>query len=128
MILHIDHHSGVPAYRQLIEQIQLQIATGHLRPGDSMPSTRSLSAEINLNPMTISKAYSQLERDGVLKRQRGKPLMVSTRSETVLPKTVEQSMRDSLREAAALTVQLGLSEQHAVRIFKNLIQESQPNE
>ena len=71
MLLVVDRHNGVPAYRQIMDQIRFQIASGVLRPGDALASTRSLSAELGLNPMTVSKAYGYLEKEGVLERRPG---------------------------------------------------------
>ena len=56
--------------------MKLQIATGVLPVGSEMPSTRAMSAELSLNPMTISKAYSLLDHDHVLERHRGQTLVV----------------------------------------------------
>jgi len=79
-LLVIDYHNGVPAYRQIMDQVKLQIATGMLPPGSEMASTRALSTELSLNPMTISKAYALLEHDGVLERRRGQTLVVRERT------------------------------------------------
>ena len=49
MLISIDHHSGVPVYRQLMDQIKFHIATGLLKPGDELPSTRVLSAQLGVN-------------------------------------------------------------------------------
>ena len=76
MLLLVDRHSGIPAYRQIMDQLRFQIASGVLRAGDELPSTRSLSAELGLNPMTVSKAYGFLEREGVLERRPGRSLLV----------------------------------------------------
>ena len=76
MLIVVDPHSGVPVYRQVMDQIKFHIASGILRAGDELPSTRSLSAELGVNPMTISKAYSYLERDEVVERRPGRPLVV----------------------------------------------------
>lgn len=127
MLIQIDHHSGVPAYRQLIEQIKLQIALGELSPGDSLPSTRNLSAEIDLNPMTISKAYSLLERDGIVVRQRGKPLAVAAASIQEQAQTVRATLRDALAPAAALSHQLGFSEEEALETFRTLLKQRNPS-
>jgi DNA-binding transcriptional MocR family regulator len=65
MLIVVDPHSGVPVYRQLMDQIRFHIASGLLKPGDELPSTRALSTELGVNPMTVSKAYSFLERSCV---------------------------------------------------------------
>jgi GntR family transcriptional regulator len=61
----------------LVEQIRRLIAGGQLQPGTEMPSVRELANSNAINPMTISKAYSLLEAEGLLERQRGKPMTVA---------------------------------------------------
>ena len=65
MILVVDPHSGFPVYRQIVDQVRLQVSSGALAPGDELPSTRSLSTQLGVNPMTISKAYALLEGEGL---------------------------------------------------------------
>jgi GntR family transcriptional regulator len=69
--------SGVPLYRQLMEQIRRLVAGGQLAPGAELPSVRELALEHAVNPMTISKAYALLEAEGLLERNRGKPMTVA---------------------------------------------------
>lgn len=68
--------SGVPIYRQIMDQIGHLLLSGHLRPGDRLPSVRAVATSLEVNPMTISKAYSQLESEGVLERVRGMGMQV----------------------------------------------------
>ncbi len=77
MLLEIDHHSGVPIYRQIIRQIRQQIMTGGLKEGDQLETVRNLAARLKVNPMTISKAYSFLEAEGLVERKRGIGLFVA---------------------------------------------------
>ena len=70
-------HSGEPIYRQLSEQIRRMVASGQLAAGESLPSIRDLALRHAINPMTVSKAYSLLESEGVLERHRGKPMKVA---------------------------------------------------
>src|SRR5687767_5712792 len=118
MLLVIDHHNGVPAYRQIVEQIRLQIATGVLSADQELPSTRALSAELSLNPMTISKAYSLLEHDGVLERRRGQTLVVRARHADDLETTKLDQLRRALAGPATIARQLGISPAQAVKIFR----------
>lgn len=76
----LNPQSGTPIYRQLIEQIRRLIAGGQLKAGDDLPSVRELAIEHAINPMTISKAYSMLEVEGLLVRQRGKPMQVAAKA------------------------------------------------
>ena len=76
LLIVVDSHSGVPVYRQLIEQVRFQVAAGLLRPGSELPSTRALSQELGVNPMTVSKAYGLLEEEGLVTRRPGLALVV----------------------------------------------------
>jgi GntR family transcriptional regulator len=75
----VNPQSGIPIYRQLVEQITRLIAGGQLGAGTELPSVRELALEHAVNPMTISKAYALLESEGLLERQRGKPMRVASR-------------------------------------------------
>lgn len=77
VILHIQPQSSVPIYRQIGDQIRRLVAGGQLAPGTVLPSVRDVAATYAINPMTVSKAYSQLEAEGVLQRQRGKGMAIA---------------------------------------------------
>ncbi|WCE05767.1 GntR family transcriptional regulator [Pseudoxanthomonas sp. JBR18] len=79
-LLSIQPTSAVPIYRQIVEQVQRLASAGQLRPGDTLPSVREVAAVHAINPMTVSKAYSLLEGEGVLVRQRGKGMAVAEQS------------------------------------------------
>ena len=121
-LLSIDHHNGVPAYRQIMDQIKLQIATGLLPPGSELPSTRALSAELALNPMTISKAYGLLEHDSVLERRRGQTLIVRERPAEAQRTAKLDPLRQQLTAAAHLAKQLDVSPAQAVKLFRELLE------
>ena len=78
----LNSQSDIPIYRQLVEQIRRLVIGGQLRAGDQLPSVRELALEHAVNPMTISKAYSQLEMEGLLIRQRGKPMQIAAQKIT----------------------------------------------
>ena len=121
MLLLIDHHNGVPAYRQIVDQIRLQVASSVLKPDDEMPSTRALSAELSLNPMTISKAYSLLEHDGVLERRRGQTLVVRALHEDDVQLRKVEQLRRSLAAPVLVARQLGFSPTQATKLFRELL-------
>lgn len=73
----LNPNSGIPIYRQVMEQVRRMISSSQLRPGDSLPSVREVALTHAVNPMTISKAYSLLEAEGLLERQRGKAMTVA---------------------------------------------------
>ncbi len=125
-LLVINHHNGVPAYRQIMDQIKLQIATGVLPAGTEMASPRALSAELKLNPMTISKAYSLLEHEGVLERRRGQTLVVRERTTGAIETDKNAHLRKHLAEAATMAGQLGISRTQALKLFRETLDSSQP--
>jgi len=123
VLILIDPSSGVPVYRQLMEQIKLLVASGVLRSGEPLPSTRALSAELGINPMTISKAYSFLEKEGVVERRPGLPLVVrAVGGEELQERKIEQ-LRGSLASVVAVVQQLGLSRDRALEIFRRMLDE-----
>ena len=73
----VNAQSGIPIYRQILEQLRRLVASGQLQPGDELPSVRELALLHAVNPMTISKAYSLAEAEGLLSRQRGRPMTVA---------------------------------------------------
>jgi GntR family transcriptional regulator len=63
--------SGVPLYRQLIDQVQAAIATGALHPGDQLPTVRQVAVDLEINPNTVMRAYREMEIRGILDTQQG---------------------------------------------------------
>jgi GntR family transcriptional regulator len=75
----LDGHSGVPVYRQLIDQVQGAIAIGTLRPGDQLPTVRHVAVELEINPNTVLRAYREMEIRGVLDTQQGTGTFIAER-------------------------------------------------
>ena len=71
MTFQLDTKSGVPIYRQIIEQVKYAIARGELEPGDRLPTVRQLAVDLSVNPNTVVRAYRELEIAGVLDTQQG---------------------------------------------------------
>ena len=67
----LDLHSGVPVYRQLIDQARGGIASGALNPGDQLPTVRQLAVDLQINPNTVMRAYRELELGGLLETHQG---------------------------------------------------------
>lgn len=121
MLIVVDPHSGVPVYRQLMDQIKFHVATGLLNPGDELPSTRALSAELGINPMTISKAYSYLEKDEVVERRPGRPLVVKSHNQEEFKDRKIAQLRDTLLPTVRMVRQLGINDNEAIRIFIDML-------
>ena len=69
--LSVDLKSGVPLYRQIIDQVKSGIATGAVGPGDRLPTVRQLSVDLSVNPNTVSRAYNELELTGLVETHMG---------------------------------------------------------
>lgn len=124
MLIIADPHSGVPVFRQIMEQVRFHVATGLLRPGDELPSTRALSAQLAVNPMTVSKAYSLLEAEGVLECRPGLPLVVRARRGRSSQRERLDQLRAVLGPAVTAARQLGLAPDEAAEAFRQLVQGS----
>ena len=87
----LDPSNGVPIYRQIIQQIEHAILAGRMKPGDRLPTIRSLAVDLKINPNTIAKAYGELEIRGILATQVGSGTYISDK------RPVEQDDRRNLR-------------------------------
>lgn len=97
MWFHLDPSSGLPIYRQLVDQVKQAVVGGVLRPGDRLPSVRDLAVDLAINPHTVAKAYQELEREGVITVPRGKGAFIAELGEGALPPRQE---REALLGAA----------------------------
>ena len=75
----LDMKSGIPFYRQIIDQVKTAIAAGGLEPGDKLPTVRQLAVELSINPNTVSRAYTELELTGLVENQMGSGTFVGHR-------------------------------------------------
>ena len=78
----LDLQSGVPVYRQIIDQVQAGIATSSLPPGHQLPTVRQVAVDLAINPNTVLRAYRELEIRGVLETQQGTGTFISYRKVT----------------------------------------------
>src|SRR5579871_1554148 len=75
----LDANSGVPVYRQLIDQVQAGIASGALVSGDQLPTVRQVAVDLTINPNTVLRAYRELEIRGTLDTQQGTGTFIANR-------------------------------------------------
>jgi len=92
----LDPHSGVPAYRQIIDQILGGIAAGLLRPGAQLPTVRQLAVDLAINPNTVVRAYRELEIREILSTQQGTGTFVTDKK----PKGGEVERRRRIAQLA----------------------------
>ena len=121
--------SGVPIYRQLIDQVKTLVATGALELGTFLPSVRQVAAELAINPMTVSKAYSLLEKEGVLEFVRGQGMKIrgTAASQEDLSQRQGQ-MIPLLKEVIVKASQLSLRPAKVMKMLEDLWNKEAKNE
>ncbi|UCH84777.1 MAG: GntR family transcriptional regulator [Candidatus Latescibacterota bacterium] len=106
----IDIKSGVPFYRQIIEQIKFAIARGDIEPGDRLPTVRQLAVDLSINPNTVVRAYRELEIEGVLDTQQGSGTFVGHEKPDVdrleRQRMLDQILTDLLARASSYGLSL----------------------
>ena len=116
--------SSEPIYRQLVDQVKRLVAAGQMAPGDGMPSVREVAQALALNPMTVSKAYSLLEMEGVLTRRRGLGMEVAARAGTAQSAHERaELLRPTLERAAMEARQLELDSDTVLSLFTQILKE-----
>ena len=122
-IFELHPSSGTPIYRQLIEQVHALIAGSRLLAGDMLPSVREVARAAQVNPMTVSKAYSRLELDGVVERIRGQGMRILEPG-TLGPLSERQrEFRDLAAPAIHRAIQLGLNEEQIRETLDQLLED-----
>ena len=115
----LNPQSGTPIYRQLAEQVRRMIAGGQLAAGAELPSVRELALQHAVNPMTISKAYSLLETEGVLERQRGKPMTIAAQSRAQAPRAHRlEQLEDELDQLVLAARQLEVTQDDLIKALR----------
>jgi GntR family transcriptional regulator len=116
-------HSGVPIFRQLGEQIRRMVTSGQLAAGAELPSIRELAVRYAINPMTVSKIYSILEAEGVLERNRGKPMTVAAGQSPKEPVGSRlRQLEPHLENLALAAKQLNLGERDVTRALRKKLE------
>ena len=97
----LDARSGVPVYRQIIDQVQAGLASGTLASGDQLPTVRQVAVDLEINPNTVLRAYRELEIRGVLDTQQGTGTFISDRKITQDDAEHERQLDQLVSEFAA---------------------------
>jgi len=115
--------SGVPIYRQLVDQVGALVAGGRLRPGDVVPSVRQVATVLGINPMTVSKAWGRLESDGVLIRERGRGMAVAARRETGSLADRRAEVQPLVDRAVTHALHLGFTPKEVMSMVRESLEE-----
>ncbi len=95
MNLEIDFRSGIPIYLQVVERIKERLASGQLKPGDQLPTVRSLAMDLRVNFNTIARAYRILDEAGIISTQQGRGTYIL---DAPLPETAEAMRQQALKD------------------------------
>jgi GntR family transcriptional regulator len=115
-----------PVYIQLIEQIQTRIISGYYKPGDKLPSVRDLAAEATVNPNTMQKALTELERTEIIHTNRTSGKFI-TDDKDMLKKLRESSAKNQILELIENMKKLGFNAQETLSLFQEIIALSERN-
>ena len=120
LTLHLDFHSGLPIYTQIINQIQSQLANRILKPGDQLPTVRALASELRVNFNTVARAYRILDEARIISTQQGRGTYIT---EIPPPEVSEKLRHESLTALTQRFIteafRLGFSEREVSQMVRN---------
>lgn len=117
----LDLHSGVPVYRQLIDQVRGGIASSSLSPGDQLPTVRQLAVDLAINPNTVSKAYRELELGGLLETHQGTGTFISQKKPNGNKADRERQLVQIAGECAARAGAAGFTVEELLESLRELL-------
>lgn len=123
MNIHIDSQSPIAMYRQIVDQVVRSLAAGQLVPGDQLPSIRSLSTRLRINPNTVIKAYRELELRGYAESRHGKGFFAADGASLQAREDWRGRAQESIRSAVMDALRMGMQETEVMDIVKQTIDE-----
>jgi len=122
-LFEIHPSSGVPIFRQIIDQVLALLAGKQLQPGEMLPSVRQMAVGLGVNPMTISKAYARLEADGIVERVRGKGMMILPQTNRSSISQRQSELEPVVQAAIVRARQLGLNNGQIQSVVNKVLKE-----
>jgi len=119
----INASSGVPIYRQIIQQIENGVAGGILNPGEQLPTVREVALNLTINPNTVARAYRELESSGVIESIQGRGTYVSKNVPHLSGKAREKMIKDKLEEILREAHQLNISPAKVEELLREILLE-----
>jgi GntR family transcriptional regulator len=114
----VEYESGIPVFRQIINQVCAAVAIGAIRSGDQLPTIRALSERLNVNPNTIAKAYRELELKGVITTERGNGSFVQDPPPVSAFNEKQAKLQSLYQRMLAEAAGLGLTESELLRFIQ----------
>src|SRR5512137_2174293 len=122
MNLEIDFRSGIPIYLQVVERIKERLASGQLKPGDQLPTVRSLAADLRVNFNTIARAYRIMDESGIISTQQGRgTYILETPSPEGIGSIRTQALEDLTRRYIEDAERLGGTPEDLTRILNEQV-------
>ena len=116
----LDYSSGMPIYRQIIDQIRFGIASGQLKLGEQLPTVRALAVELKVNLNTVSKAYKELEIKNILETQQGTGTFISKTDHVVTEKEREDKLKEICTQFSSVVLSYGFSLDEVIQELKDI--------
>ena len=116
----LDYSSGMPIYRQIIDQIRFGIASGQLKLGEQLPTVRALAVELKVNLNTVSKAYKELEIKNILETQQGTGTYIRKTNHLVPEKKREDKLKEICTQFSSVVLSYGFSLNEVIRELKDI--------
>jgi GntR family transcriptional regulator len=120
----LDLRSGMPVYRQIIDQVRGGVASGSLSPGDQLPTVRQLAVDLAINPNTVMRAYRELELGGMLETHQGTGTFVATRKPGKNNAERERQLAQMVGEFAARAGAAGFTVEDLLEGLRELLPQS----
>jgi len=117
----LDLHSGVPVYRQLIDQVRSGVAAGSLTAGDQLPTVRQLAVDLAINPNTVMRAYRELELGGFLETHQGTGTFIANKKVEKNSAERERQLAQMAGEFAARAGAAGFSLEDLIERLRELL-------
>ena len=117
---HLETRSGVPTYRQIVQQVTQAVRLGILQPGDQLPTVKEVVGSLAINPNTVLRAYRELDMEGVTAGKRGVGTFVAEQAVPVPPDDV-QELRTSLKLWVDRARKSGLDDESIAALFANTL-------
>ena len=128
MLVNLDPNDGRPLYLQIMDEVRRAVVVGALRAEDPLPSVRELAAELVVNPRTVSQAYQELEREGVIYVRRGQGTFVSSAVKRGGGERRRKLARDVAKRALLEARRNGLDAEELVAMIQKLAAEEGESE
>lgn len=116
----LDYSSGVPVYRQIIDQIIFGIASGQLKLGEQLPTVRALAVELKVNLNTVSKAYKELEIRNILETQQGTGTFINKTENVIDEKERKDKLKDICMQLFSVAFSYGFTLNDIIHELKNI--------